>query len=144
LHAHVPINVPIPGHFGPVHAHTSHFLTIHLNIMLPSTAGSSKWSRSLSFPHQNPLYAYPIPKRAICCAHLFLLGLITRTILGEEYRLFRPRSFLHSPVTSSLLGPNSIQPIACRILFYSTISRNFKIGIVTIYSTWQCRCTSLC
>ena len=37
-----------------------------------------------------------------------LLNVITRTVLGEQYRSFSSSlcSFLHSPVTSSLLGPN--------------------------------------
>ena len=48
------------------------------------------------------------PIRATFPAHLILHDLITRTILGEEYRSLSSSlcSFLHSPVTSSLLGPN--------------------------------------
>ena len=51
------------------------------------------------------------------CAHLFLhtchmprpfLDFMTRTILGEQYRLLSSSlcNFLHSPVTPALLGPN--------------------------------------
>jgi len=47
------------------------------------------------------------PIRATCPAHFILLDFITRTILGKGYISFSSSicSFLHSPVTSSLLGP---------------------------------------
>jgi hypothetical protein len=51
-----------------------------------------------SFFQQNTVYT-STPIRAISTAHLILLDLITRTILGEEYRSLSSSlcSFLHSP-----------------------------------------------
>jgi hypothetical protein len=57
------------------------------------------------FLHQNPVHASP-PLRATCSAQLILLYFITRTVLDEEYRSSSSsfRSFLHSPVNSSILA----------------------------------------
>ena len=40
---------------------SSHFLNIHLNIILPSTPGFSKWSLSLSFTYPNPVWTHRLP-----------------------------------------------------------------------------------
>ena len=55
-----PPTVPIPSQLDPIHTSTSHFLKIHLNVIFPSTPGSPKWTLSLRFPHQNPVYASPL------------------------------------------------------------------------------------
>jgi len=102
-----PPPVPIQSQLNSVYTPTSYFLVIHLNITLPSTPGSPQRTLFLRFLHQNPVHTPPLPIPATCPAHL-ILDFITQTILGAEYRSSGSLlcSFLHSPVTSFLLGSN--------------------------------------
>ena len=111
VHYHVhkwPPPVPILSHLDPFHTPTSYLLKYNLNIILPSRSGSPKWPLSLRFPTKTLNMPLLSPRCATCPAHLIILDFITRTILGEEYRLWSSSlwNFLHSFVPSSLLGPN--------------------------------------
>ena len=103
-----PPPVPILSQLYPVPTTPSHFQKIHLNIILPSTPGSPKWSLSIMVPHQNPVFASPLPSTRYMPRNLSLLHFITRIVFGEQHRSLSSSlcSFLHSPVTPTLLGPN--------------------------------------
>ena len=103
-----PPTVSILGQPNPVHIPTFHLLGIRPNIIHPSTPRSPSGLLPSGFPTETLYNALSSPIRAICQAHLILLYFITRTILGEEYKSFSSSlcNLLHSPVTSSLLGPN--------------------------------------
>ena len=64
------------------------------------------------------------PIHATCPTSIILLDFINWTILGEEHRSLSSTlsSFLHSPVTSSLLAPN----ILLNTLFSNTLSLRFS------------------
>ena len=90
-------------------------------------SGSPKWSLSVMFPHQNPVYASSLPIRATYPVHLFLLDFITGTIFGEEYRSLSSSlcSFLYSLVTSSLLGTN----ILLKTFFSNTLNLGSSLNV---------------
>jgi len=111
-----------------------YFLEIYFNVIFSSTARFSKWSLSNRSHHRNLAYASHVPKRATCLTLLILLDLITRsTILGEEYRSLSSSlcNFHHSPVTSSLLGPN----ILLKTLFSNSLSLRFFLYVTTKFHT---------
>ena len=89
---------------------SSHFLRVllHSTFQPPPVFQVTLYTRFLS------------PTRATCPSNLILLNLITEILFCKQYRSLSPslRSFLHSPVTSSLLRPN----IFLSALFSNTLA----------------------
>ena len=134
-----PPPVSILGQPNPVHIPTSHLLEIHPNIH-PSTPRSPQWSPSLRFPHQYPIQPLSSPIRATCPTHLILLDVITRTILGEEYKSFNSslRNLLRSPVSSSLLGPNIHVILYTKFLLVYMITSKSEAVLLMVCLTIVC------
>jgi hypothetical protein len=105
-----PPPVPVLRQSNTIHTLQANLPKIHFDPIFPPTPWSSKWSLSFWLSHQNLVhfcllsYACHMPRPP----HSPWLDLICLMISGDEYKLCSSSlcNFLHSPVTSSLLGPN--------------------------------------
>ena len=115
-----PPPISILGPPNPVHIPTSHLLEIHPNIIHPSAPRSPQWSPSLRFHHQDPIHPLllthtrhiPSPSHSSRFYHPHNIGWGVQIISSSL------RNLLHSPVTSSLLGPN----ILLNAVFYAVVT----------------------
>jgi hypothetical protein len=112
-----PTPVPLLSYVNPVQASPSHFLSIIFYIILPSMSLSSKGSISIRVFYKNSVCTPSIPHT--CHMPYSPPGMITRTLLSEEYRPLSYSScgLLHPSFSLSLLDPNILNT-----LFSNTLS----------------------
>ena len=89
--------------------------------------GSSKWSFSLGFHHKNPAYTSSLPHTCYmphspCSSPFDNLNILVGECRSLSSSLY---SFLHSPVTSALLGPNML----LSTLFSNTLSLRSSLNV---------------
>ena len=122
-----PATCPYPEPDKPIPCPPSHFLKIHLNIKLPSTPGSPKWSLSLRFPHQNFVYASPLPHSRYMPrpSHSSRFVHLNNIWYGLQLLKLLIMNLLHFHVSSSLLS----QIIVFNTLFSTTLSIHTSFNV---------------
>ena len=141
-HIHKCLSLSWAGSIQSIPPHPTSWISIlilssHLCLGLPSGHLPSGFPTKTLY---TPLFS---PICATRPAHLILLDFVTWTLLGEEYRSlsFSLCSFLHSLVTSFLLGPNIHNTLLSNTLSLGSslnvsdeVSHPYKTGkIIALY-----------
>jgi len=87
----------------PNQINPSHFLKIHINIILPSTPSPPKRSLSLRYPDKDYVWTSPLPDMSYIPSSSYSSRLINWIIFREEYSSFS--SSLYSFTTPLLHRP---------------------------------------
>ena len=111
---------PVPSWASSIQSKPPHSTSWRSILILSSHLGLPSGLFPPGFPTKTLVTPLVSPIRATCPAYRILPDFITRIILGEEYISLSSSlcSFLHSLVTSSLLGPN----IPLNTLFSNTLN----------------------
>jgi len=125
----VPYNCAIFSQLNPFHITASHFLRIHLNIILPSTAGSSKLTLSFMIPHHKTCIRLSSPSYSLHGQPISIFLIFSPVQYFVKLHIIKHLfcSFLHSPLNSSRLGPN--------IHFYNLYLLNVFTNYISY--TWE-------
>ena len=126
MHTQVPSTCPYPEAIRSSLCPHIPLPKIHLNIITPSMPILP----SGLFPTGIPTKTMHMPLLSLYLLHappICLLHFITWKISGEQYRSLSSSlcSFLHSPVTLSILGPN----ILLNTLFSNTLSLHSSLNV---------------
>ena len=119
-----PLLVPILSQMNPMHTCLTSRIFIDI---LPSTRGSSVWSLSFMFPHQNSICISPLPHTRYMHrpSHSSRFDHPNNIWWAVQIIKLSLCSFLHSPVTSSILDPN----ILLNTLFSNPLSLRSSLSV---------------
>jgi hypothetical protein len=94
-----PLLVPIPSQINPIYTTPSRLCRIHLNIILQPISRASWWCLYFWLSHQNPIHVPVRFMRAICPAHLIILGLTFQLHIWRRVQVTKILITQFSPVS---------------------------------------------